>query len=522
MSSTPLPNVLSPCENVRRSCRDLMNDALSFDIHRDTSTTASLPKGPRSVYIDKDALDSLAGDIAQSILDKQSCTSGCVGQKNNAPNQPTPTPTPTTRPTPSLHHHIGVSSDEPKYIPTSANDTTIPSGLDFADWDADDWHYNGRAYSRPHLSKEQEGRQRFERVALYIMLLDCINFCFWPVDDHAKRQYESVASPGQEISSGRREKNLLEYEHLAIALKKIAEQDDDDSSIRATIDDARNNNDSAFLVCAEDTYALAPQNLIHLTPSRLLEMLLPHLPSSTTEEGVYNIPNIEERCRLIVELSSSLIAFHAGSACTFISKANCSADMLVYLILSSFAGFRDTAIEGNKGRGVCFYKRAQILVADLWAALGNGQKEEQYSAKEAEDTSLPFDICQFHDIEQITTFADYRVPQLLRHLQVLQYSPSLSLKVDSCVELRPFCADELYIRAATIVTVDDLVQAVKCKLKDRLKESHSSLCGNDEYSNFICDSVHAVRLDWYLWNIGEKLDRDGALASHHLVNTLFY
>ena len=56
---------------------------------------------------------------------------------------------------------------------------------------------------------------------------------------------------------------------------------------------------------------------------------------------------------------------------------------------------------------VALYKRAQILVADLWACCaGTG-----YAA--------------FNDIDAITAFADYRIPQLLVCFNVLQYSDSL-------------------------------------------------------------------------------------------------
>jgi hypothetical protein len=35
-------------------------------------------------------------------------------------------------------------------------------------------------------------------------------------------------------------------------------------------------------------------------------------------------------------------------------------------------------------------------------------------------------------------------------------------------------------------------------------------------------NINAVKMDWYLWNIGEKLDREGRLAKHHRVRTIFY
>lgn len=58
-----------------------------------------------------------------------------------------------------------------------------------------------------------------------------------------------------------------------------------------------------------------------------------------------------------------------------------------------------------------FYKRAQIFVADIYGAFaGQGYGH-------------------FHDIDQLTMFADYRVPVVLRLLGVLQYSQQLADKV---------------------------------------------------------------------------------------------
>jgi hypothetical protein len=56
---------------------------------------------------------------------------------------------------------------------------------------------------------------------------------------------------------------------------------------------------------------------------------------------------------------------------------------------------------------VRFLKRAQICVADLWAAFDG----ESFG--------------QFDDIDKITMFADYRVPQILNTLGCLSYSPKL-------------------------------------------------------------------------------------------------
>lgn len=60
-----------------------------------------------------------------------------------------------------------------------------------------------------------------------------------------------------------------------------------------------------------------------------------------------------------------------------------------------------------KGKRVSFYKRAQILVADLWGIM---------EARGEGDIS---------SIDWLTMFADYRVPQALVYLGALRYSDAL-------------------------------------------------------------------------------------------------
>lgn len=68
---------------------------------------------------------------------------------------------------------------------------------------------------------------------------------------------------------------------------------------------------------------------------------------------------------------------------------------------------------------VHFYKRAQIFVADLWGAFhGVG-------------------LGQFDDIDQLTMFADYRVPQMLYGLGVLVYNQDLVDKIENRQEILP-------------------------------------------------------------------------------------
>jgi len=526
MTSALLPEVLSPCANVRRTCYLLMGDEPCFATENGATATKNQDGagGERSVMILNPSLQLLAETITRSILSdsiKEHRNNECLSEK---------------------------SESESGGLEGSMIERCLDSeGFEFASWDADNWHYTGESYSRPHLPKTEEQKQRYERVALYICVLDCINFCFWPVDDKKKEM--------EDCGTQQPTRNSLEYEHLAIALKKIAEEDDNLSSdismpqaeIIKSMGGSQINTSSPApsLVQAEDSYALAPQNLVKLSPSQFRDKITPHLPkygsnSKVTENIVYTIPNIAERSRLMIELSQSLLTFHSGSATMLISKSHHSADRLVHLILQTCPGFRDTAIDGYHGRWVAFYKRAQILCADLWAALGNGQRQKKNastnitsinSGKEDPDfydnDSTILDYCHFYDMDNITTFADYRVPQLLRHLGVLAYSPHLGGKVDNGVELVPCSADELYIRAGTVVAVDQLVKAVRSRLQlksnqDDGDEHYGTASSNVNTDKDLWKEVNAVKLDWYLWNIGEKLDREGSLKNHHKVRTIFY
>ena len=97
---------------------------------------------------------------------------------------------------------------------------------------------------------------------------------------------------------------------------------------------------------------------------------------------------IEDRVKNLHESGRILIEKFGGSFANCIRQCNQSASELLKLIVSEFPSFRDEAvIDGTK---VSFYKRAQILVADIWG-LFKGQG-----------------LGQFHDIDCISMFADYR------------------------------------------------------------------------------------------------------------------
>jgi hypothetical protein len=106
------------------------------------------------------------------------------------------------------------------------------------------------------------------------------------------------------------------------------------------------------------------------------------------------------------------------SAVNVIESAKKSAAALVNVLARDFPNFRDEhQFEGRK-RPIRILKRAQIFAADIWAC---------FDGK---------DYGEFHDIDKITMFADYRVPQILSSMGCLTYSPSLDAAIRSKKVLR--------------------------------------------------------------------------------------
>lgn len=94
-----------------------------------------------------------------------------------------------------------------------------------------------------------------------------------------------------------------------------------------------------------------------------------------------------------------------------IAAADGSAAMLVNLLARDFNCFRDEHVFEGRRKPIRLLKRAQILVADLWACFEGD------------------DFGDFWDIDKITMFADYRVPQMLNSMGCLLYSPPLDLAI---------------------------------------------------------------------------------------------
>jgi hypothetical protein len=221
----------------------------------------------------------------------------------------------------------------------------------------------------------------------------------------------------------------------------------------------------------------ALESKIPLTDASFLATLtMKQLKDIFAGTGVLQL--MEERLRNLKELGRVLLEKYKGQASELVAATGGSALKLARVLASGFSSFRDEAT--YQGHKVFFYKRAQLFAADLHGALeGKG-------------------LGSFSDMEELTAFADYKLPQVLRHVGALEYSPGLAERVDRKIYLKAGSEDEVEIRANTIWAVELICREMKRLGKD----------------------VTASEIDWLLWNLGQ--DDQFRAKPYHRTLTTFY
>jgi Potential Queuosine, Q, salvage protein family len=189
------------------------------------------------------------------------------------------------------------------------------------------------------------------------------------------------------------------------------------------------------------------------------------------------IPLFEQRVHNLHETGRVLLEHFRGQFVTAVEQAGGSAVQLALLLAQFFPSFHDVAVYRNQQ--VRFFKRAQICVADL-----HGTFCGQHWGT-------------FTDIDQLTVFADYKLPQVLRHYSIVEYDSSLAAKVDNQELLKPRSEEEIEIRAATIWACELLRRSL-------LQQGYS---------------MSATEIDQRLWLLGQQLT---AVRPYHRTRTIYY
>jgi hypothetical protein len=164
------------------------------------------------------------------------------------------------------------------------------------------------------------------------------------------------------------------------------------------------------------------------------------------------------------EVGRGLSAMPGGSLVDWLGECHGSAADVVRALVAAFPSFRD--VEEYERREIPIYKRAQIFVSHIWGAFGG------------------LGPGAFHDMDVLTMFADYKVPQVLHGLGILVYSDDLTAMLQRREVLPHGDTREVEIRAASIEVVERLREALKGRGV----------------------AMRSFELDWALWTLGQEQD----------------
>ncbi len=161
--------------------------------------------------------------------------------------------------------------------------------------------------------------------------------------------------------------------------------------------------------------------------------------------GNGRIPLLEERLKILHEISSVVIKKYNGSVKNILRSVGPDAQKFLDTIVNNFQSFSsDTSL--YQGKKIYFFKRAQLLTLDIHQIF-NGK----FLTK---------------GIGEITACADYKLPMILRKYGILEYTKELAQKIDGRIELDPNSEEEVEIRANTIWAVEYIKAEVRKRIPD--------------------------------------------------------
>ena len=194
--------------------------------------------------------------------------------------------------------------------------------------------------------------------------------------------------------------------------------------------------------------------------------------------GNIDIPLFWERLRILRRVGRTLKQKYGGRMTGVVKAAGGDALRLLEIVVTDFPSLND--VSAYEGRQVFFHKRAQLAVCDIFRTFGG-------KGPGALD-----------NIDRMTAFADYKIPQVLRRLGILHYTPELADTVDNGILIPQGSPEEVEIRANTVWAVELLREG----LKDRIP------------------GITSMDIDSHLWLEGQKKSPED--KPYHLTRTVSY
>ncbi len=190
-------------------------------------------------------------------------------------------------------------------------------------------------------------------------------------------------------------------------------------------------------------------------------------------KGTTSIPLLNERFNILKQLTSE---FKTIVDLSKIINGNSDIELLNNII-RHFSNFRD--ISPYKGRDIYFFKRAILLVGDLIL-------------------NMDYIKENIKNYDNMIGCADYKIPQVLRHLKILEYSPELAELVDNQQEIKHNSEMEVEIRANMIYVIE--------LIREHLQQKGIQL--------------NSTQIDNSLWLLSKN--KEFKEKPHHLTKTIYY
>ncbi len=194
--------------------------------------------------------------------------------------------------------------------------------------------------------------------------------------------------------------------------------------------------------------------------------------------GNIEIPLLDERVKCLNEAGKVLLENFSGDFMKVFEAANGDAIKLTNLFIEFFPSFNDyVTFEGEK---IEFHKRAQLNTDMInYRHAKHGEKE-------------------LANLDKLTAFADYKVPQMLRKFGILEYTLKLAIKIDSYEEIEAGSREEIEIRAATIWAIEQMKEVLIPRFPQ----------------------ITARQLDDHLWSLGQTKSPED--KPYHRTKTIYY
>lgn len=210
------------------------------------------------------------------------------------------------------------------------------------------------------------------------------------------------------------------------------------------------------------------------------------------DEGSGEVPLLHERVRSLQDLGKWTEAF--GGLTQILKLCNKSAITLISYVVK-MTNWNDSIVYQRAGKEepeqLWILKRAQLLCADLW-----------YCAMQSENTEIS-ELCKFTDMNQLSAFADYRIPQTLESFGAIKYSDHLISLLHNKHRFQPGDNEEVEIRGVSVHAAT--------LIANELRDNHPEFA-----------KITDVVVDTFLWTYAMLDKNQCQKLPHHLCRTVFY